>query len=182
MNRREKIRITAIVLGSATAVFFGLNRVQPVRTQESQAPAPHIQHNPISASVAQPVHFAKPLRAGLPVSALAPRVEEVRDEIRKNPEGTPPSLILFASRMGQRFQIARLSQNNAAGFFEELNSCLDPASPIATTAKAFCLTEGERLTHYFPVLRANYDLLAIKASPEVRNLALHGRVAEKSSK
>jgi hypothetical protein len=181
MNRREQIQITAIVLGSATAVFFALNRVQPIRVQEVVAPAPHIQLNSTSASVAQPAHLTKPLRVGLPVSELAPHVDEVREEIRKNPEATPPSLILFASRMSQRFQIARLSQNNATGFFEELNSCLDPASSIATTAKAFCLTEGERLTHYFPVLRANYDLLALRASPEVRNLALHGRVAEKSS-
>jgi hypothetical protein len=186
MNAKTSIRIAAVVLLSAGTAFYLLNRSLPIhyqgQTPESVAPAPHILLTQTATNVAQISRSAKPAHAGLPVSELAPRTDEVREEVRKNPEGTPPSLVLFASRMSQRFQIAKLSQSNAMGFFEELSSCLDPTSPIATTAKAFCLSEGERLAHYYPVLRNNYDVLALKASPEVRNLALHGRVPEKFSR
>jgi hypothetical protein len=116
------------------------------------------------------------------ISELAPRVSQVREEVQKNPEHAPPSLLFFATELGKRFQIATLSLGNATGFFDELNSCLEDSRPLATSARALCLREGERLTRYYPALRGNYDLLALKAAPEVRNLASLGRMTERFSR
>jgi hypothetical protein len=174
------IRFSALVLISALTTFYCLNRVKPV----VEIRVPPVLIASVEAPLAQiiPVFFRKP-RQVPPVlerkalSELAPRLDDVRYEVRKKPEMAPGSLLLFASAIGKRFQIALLSQANATGFFEDLNSCLDETKPIAKTAKALCLKEGERLTHYYPVLQGNYDALALRASPEVRNLAFHRAVS-----
>jgi hypothetical protein len=173
---KTSFRIAIVVLISASGAFYFLNRSNPIqapmrKTHFSENALP--SQTTLGVSLVSAATVIKSTSVNPSAAQIAPQQDEVRNEVRKNPESTPASLLFFASIMGKRFQIAMLSQANATNFFEDIYSCVDDVRPIAASARALCLREGERLTHYYPVLRSNFEFLASRATPEVRNLALN---------
>jgi hypothetical protein len=105
------------------------------------------------------------------VARIAPTQDQVREEVARNPHVTPKSLIFFASKMAQKFKIARTSEQNAREFYQELDECLaSPELRGADSTQALCLRDAQRIAQIFPSLHEQFDQLRSEAAPAVLGL------------
>ncbi len=100
-----------------------------------------------------------------------PRTEQVRREIENDPHRTPPSLLRFAERMGEKMDIARVEAVFARDFMGELENCVQ-SSEGALSAKALCLRNAERLAGSHPQLNPILERMRSRAPEEVRDLVM----------
>src|SRR6185312_11087574 len=57
-----------------------------------------------------------------------PSLTRVASEVKENPEVTPPSILAFAQRLGERMTVALRSEPAATELFAELEVCVTTAS------------------------------------------------------
>ncbi len=94
---------------------------------------------------------------------------EMRAEVEKNPHQPPPSLARFAVEMGERLNDAEKSETKAADFLTELEGCVLDASQASTT-RALCLANADRLGRKFGALNSRATELRGRVDPEVSRL------------
>lgn len=77
---------------------------------------------------------------------MLPRQEELNKEIRSNPHQTPPTLLLFAGRLGELMELAERNPADKKILLKELEACA-LGEHAAATVRALCLSSAEKLGH-----------------------------------
>ncbi|HTL12310.1 MAG TPA: hypothetical protein VL588_07470 [Bdellovibrionota bacterium] len=102
----------------------------------------------------------------------APPVQNLRDEVAKDPHGTPPSLLRYAAQMADRMEAAFQSPEEADRLYPELEDCVkDPGGTVTQTVKLTCYVNALRLSRrYGKRFEGRADALA-QASPGTAKMA-----------
>lgn len=173
MKWLPRILIVVMLLLSAAAIWFSGQRaaeresVEDVAVEKEAAPASappaadeaesHEGHGHAAAAPgAEPEAEAAPeedpnrVRYSGPLDP--PALEAVRAEVARDPHGTPPTLLAFASRMADRMEVALASEAEATRFFGELDDCVQDQSPATglPQTRLSCLANAGRLSRKYP--------------------------------
>ena len=114
-----------------------------------------------------------------PLIKIVPNQMTLREEVRKNPEETPKSLLLFSLDLGERMEEAGSSTSSTDKFFGELEECVlekskdnagDSSNQPAQTAQALCLLNANRLAQTHEELKGRYKDLELHAAPAIVSL------------
>lgn len=103
---------------------------------------------------------------------------DVKIEANQDPHQTPPSLILFAEKLGVLYKKARKNIEDANLMINELHNCV-LSDAIARSARALCLTNSEKLANRFPELQERVDQIRKEAPDEVTYLVRKKDVFQK---
>ncbi|MCC7443033.1 MAG: hypothetical protein IT285_15475 [Bdellovibrionales bacterium] len=80
----------------------------------------------------------------------SPSVESLREEVARNPHGTPPSLLLYAQRMADRMEAAMQTGDEADRLFAELEDCVrSPTERVTIQVQVVCYTNAGRLSRKY---------------------------------
>jgi len=102
----------------------------------------------------------------------APPVQNLRDEVAKDPHGTPPSLLRYAAQIADRMEAAFQSPQEADRLYPELEDCVkDPGGTVTQTVKLTCYVNALRLSRrYGKRFEGRAEALA-QASPGTAKMA-----------
>ncbi len=107
----------------------------------------------------QPDVSSSPARRG-GLAQIAPRVEQIRDQVALDPHGTPSGLMEFADEVGREMEEGFQSPEKAKELARMLEGCALPEleMPISQSARALCAENLRRLAERFPAeLRADWE-------------------------
>jgi hypothetical protein len=91
---------------------------------------------------------------------LAPAEEVLREEVKKDPHHTPPSVLSFAIELGQKMDNATESSEKATKLFNELSDCVNSeAFRSRPSIRAICLSNAGRLSRRVPALEDHFQEL-----------------------
>lgn len=111
------------------------------------------------------------------VTDLAPTTEALREEVRKNPHRTPPSLVKFAGDLADRMSAARTDEAKASQLLGEFEDCLQSES-APSSVRTVCLANAGRLARFHPGLDDRYKALFEAAPSDIqRQLRSLGRLS-----
>ncbi len=167
-------KIIPILFVASILVAFWVRRVPPPPPTASSEPPSAVDRGsfltvePPRASVSP----RAPDNAAKPVTALAPTLEKMRDEVTKNPHVPPPSLVAFSVALAPRLDEALKWPGKAEEFYGELRDCVEgPSQRGAKSIQALCLINLRRLGDKIPALRERARATWERADPELRRLA-----------
>lgn len=112
--------------------------------------------------------------ARLPLKEKIPPAEALREQVAKNPHGTPAALTGFSIALGEKMDAAQKSEAEAKAFFNELEDCtLGREQQGRHSIQALCLLNAKRLGHAFPSLARDYEELERRSDPRTVDI-IHG--------
>lgn len=129
------------------------------------APSPTATVRPAPEPSARPAK-ASPKPRKFDLVKDAPRLEEVREEIRENPHGVPPSMQVMAQVMAGKMKDGLASEEGARQLMPELTDC-SRESPILTV-RQLCLVNARRLAHKYPALASDFERAVEATTPDTR--------------
>jgi hypothetical protein len=102
-----------------------------------------------------------------------PKVDRVREEVKRDPHSPPPSGVTFALGLATRMEEAQKSKESAEAFFSELETCGTnrDASAGVPSMKALCIQSARDLTKIYPEFQSRYDEMKKKADPRAASIA-----------
>jgi hypothetical protein len=130
--------------------------------QESQQAAETAVPTSTSASTSAPQQHA-------PLISVTPTLQNLRDDIAKDPHNAPASMIKFAVELGHRMDDAEKSRAFAGDFLDDLESCT-LSGDNASSIRALCLSHANRLSAKYEDMKPRVENLARRADPEVTRL------------
>ncbi len=101
--------------------------------------------------------------------AAFPEQIDVKTEVAENPHRTPKSLINFAEKMGPLVEKSLQNSDDATLLVDEFFNCALTES-VAQTARALCLSNGEKLARIYPQLKEKIDKMRSNSPAEVIDL------------
>lgn len=103
------------------------------------------------------------------VALSAPTTSRLRDELGRNPERTPESLVRFSREVRARTDRALESPGSDESelLFGELERCVT-ASEVSPQAQVICVSNADRLASRTPLLASRASALRTMLSPEAR--------------
>jgi hypothetical protein len=104
------------------------------------------------------------------VAAEAPKLEQVREEVKRDPHSPPASTMEFARNLGHRLDEAMKTPESAAAFLPELEGCVSGRDVQVQSVRATCLAAVRRMGLKVPSLRARTDAIFRSADPEIVKL------------
>lgn len=162
-------KLLSVVVLVGTVLGFWLYGERPVSFPES------ITQNPVAVEPTNEGVRKETADRRSPeksVVALAPTLENVRQEVEKNPHAPAESLLRFAGDLAPKMEEAQKSDAAAEKFFFELQECVaSPELRENMTARALCLMNIRRLGQKVPALKIRADTEIDKADPELLRLA-----------
>lgn len=102
-----------------------------------------------------------------PLESLVPTTARLREEVARDPERTPESLVRFSREVRARTDRA-LRDGEGGRLFGELERCVS-ASEAAPQAQVICVSNADRLAGSDPALAMRARALHAAASPEARS-------------
>ncbi len=108
-----------------------------------------------------------PIREGMP------KLDEIREEIARDPHSPPLSGLRFTIMIAQRMQKAQGSEEESRKLFAEVEDCArneDPASSVPSL-QAVCLQTAREIVERYPGLQNRFDEMMAKAEPEAAAIA-----------
>ncbi len=182
-TQRSKRILFGVVLIAAVALAFlfmkigsgpsGPERLPETGHATSQAEPPSVSE-PVpnaSAPVPHPVPTEKVSISHLAAPIEPPSRDAVREEVAKNPHGTPHSMIEFSGRLAARMEQALENEEEAGKLFSELENCVRAADATTLPVRAVCLSNANRLGLRWPEsLGENQRRLEGAANADVRKL------------
>lgn len=102
-----------------------------------------------------------------------PTIQEFRNEVARDPETTPPSLLRFAAVLGPRMEAALKSEDAAKALEPELEDCALARNGHGAIAsvQATCLSDARKLGRAYPdSLGERAANLTSQADPSVTRL------------
>jgi hypothetical protein len=94
-------------------------------------------------------------------------VSEYREEVRKNPHGTPLKYIESSLKLGTLFDTVKTEQD-ATEVFAYYKDCLSSDAPAPL--KVTCYSYSQRIANDYPSLKKDFDPLYSDLDPEVRKV------------
>jgi hypothetical protein len=98
-----------------------------------------------------------------------PTKQDVNKELMNNPHTPSKSLMSFAKKLGPVMEKAFKNEKDAKMLVGELNRCALNES-VPDSARALCVQDTEKLSHYHPKLKDKASELRAEVSPEVRKI------------
>jgi hypothetical protein len=112
--------------------------------------------------------------ARLPLKEKIPSGDTMREQVSKNPHGTPTALTGFSIALGEKMEAAQKSEPEAKALFQELQDCtLGTEQQGRHSIQALCLLNAKRLGQSFPALARDYEDLERRSDPRTVDL-IHG--------
>jgi hypothetical protein len=107
-----------------------------------------------------------------------PRSEVLRNEVARNPHGTPRSILVLGAELGVRLRVALRSESDARVFFSHLRECVvgNSTDTPPPSVQALCFVHARQLVRRFPGspglpgLRDELAELDSALSPEAKNI------------
>ena len=100
------------------------------------------------------------------IAEMAPKKEELREQVAENPHQAPSSLLTFAAELGDRLDQAVANPSQTRPFFKELSDCVQGAGAgSSTSVQAVCLATARRMSESVPEFKPDYDRL-LGSTPE----------------
>jgi hypothetical protein len=93
--------------------------------------------------------------------------DEYREEVRKNPHGTPLKYIESSLKLGTLFDNVK-SEKDATEVFAYYKDCLSSDAPAPL--KVTCYSYSQRISTNYPSLKKDFDPLYSNLDPEVRKV------------
>ena len=145
-----------------------------VTAEEPAAPAAKpVDAIDAEAPPAETKHSKAPPAKSHSVIQTLPKIDQVRDEVKRDPHSPPPSGVKFAMNLVGRMEKAEGSREEAEKLFAELSECATnrDASVGVPSMKALCIQSARDLTKKYPELQARFDEMKKNADPRAASIA-----------
>ncbi len=171
--------IALILLGILGWKWSGSRAQSPVTSEESTL---------VSEEPANPDQEALPPEPTTPKDAMPPTnpaaksltnvlpqmpdLERIRQEVREDPHGTPPSLVQFATEVSDRLEEIHGDRQAESEFLRELLACSLPENPNSrpSSLQAFCFSTAKEMAEEIPELQGEVDAAESQLDPETMKL------------
>ena len=107
---------------------------------------------------------------------MPPTTSTLREEVKKDPHSTPPSLLRFAVDIGVRMKAAKTNNAEAQKLLGELKTCVtsDQDGNSPARARALCLVSARELAQQWPSMpemKDDVEKLVKGTDPQIIELA-----------
>ena len=113
-----------------------------------------------------------PTELELPLEEITqPNVETYREEVKRNPHHTPPSIIRFAALLAPHITRGMKDVNEAEKVFNYLQDCALEKNTVPVSSRAFCVSTAEGFAKRFPQsYESRYQTLKNRVDQDVAEL------------
>ncbi len=147
--------------------------IAPVGTPQVQSQTPVMAAAPVTTplSAAVPSQDSSSafqvLKSRPPIEKQIPKLQNVRDEVAKNPHRTPHSLMQFSADLSDKMVLALQSKEASQYMMKQLDACASgDAVATASSASAVCIKSAYELSAKYPELVGDSDKIRDHADPK----------------
>ena len=131
------------------------------------SPTPPATSSPAGIPSQESSSAFQDLKRRPPIEKQIPKLQDVRNEIAKNPHVTPHSLVQFSADLGDKMVLALQSKEASQFMMKQLDACASgEAVATASSASAVCIKSAYELSAKYPELIGDSDKIRDHADPE----------------